>query len=217
MSDDFDLIAEIREDQGKGASRRLRHQGLVPAIIYGAGKDPISVSVQHNELEKHLEDEAFYSHILTVKLTKGEEKVILKDLQRHPSKPILMHADFQRIDEKQKLRVNIPVHFIGEDVAPGVKIGGGIVTHNMTEVEIQCLPKDLPEYLEADLSSLELGQSVHLSELKLPAGVEIVELLHGDEHDVAVAAVTATRGSKEAEAEEGEEAAAVSEAEAGEE
>jgi large subunit ribosomal protein L25 len=200
----FVVNAESRDDMGKGASRRLRYQGLVPAIIYGAGKDPMSVSVQHKELVKHLEDEAFYSHILTVKLPKGEEKVILKDLQRHPAKPIVMHADFQRIDEKQKLRVSVPLHFIGEDVAPGVKTDGGIVTHNMTEVDIQCLPKDLPEYIEADLSELELGHSVHLSELKLPAGVEIVELLHGEAHDQAVAAVTATRGSKEAEAEEGE-------------
>lgn len=202
----FVVNAESRGDMGKGASRRLRHQGLVPAIIYGAGKDPMSVSVQHKELTKHLEDEAFYSHILTVKLPKGEEQVILKDLQRHPSKPVVLHADFQRIDVNQKLRVNVPVHFIGEDVAPGVKIGGGIVTHNMTEVEIQCLPKDLPEFIEADLSALELGHSIHLSELKVPAGVEVVELLHGDEHDQAVAAVTATRGSKEsaADGEEGE-------------
>ena len=201
----FIVNAVAREDMGKGASRRLRHQGLVPAVIYGADKDPVSISVAHHELAKHLEDEAFYSHILTIDVAGSKEKAILKDLQRHPAKPIVMHADFLRIDANHALRVHVPVHFIGEDVAPGIK-AGGVLTHNMNDVEVQCLPKDLPEFIEADVSTMEIGQSVHLSELKLPAGVELVELMHGTGHDQAVATMAATRAAVEpAEGEEAEE------------
>ncbi|MBD3671737.1 MAG: 50S ribosomal protein L25/general stress protein Ctc [Gammaproteobacteria bacterium] len=210
----FVVNAEARDDMGKGASRRLRHQGMVPAVIYGADKDPVAISVNHNEMAKHLEEEAFYSHILTIKTPAGDEKAILKDLQRHPAKPILLHADFLRIDEKTKLRVNVPVHFVGEDVAPGVK-AGGVLTRNLNEVEVQCLPKDLPEYIEADVSTMEMGDSVHLTELKLPAGVEILELLHGEGHDQAVATIASTRASLETE--ETEEAEGESEEEGGEE
>lgn len=192
----FVVNAVARGDQGKGASRRLRHEGLVPAIIYGADKDPVAISVNHNELAKHLEDEAFYSHILTIDVAGSKEKAILKDLQRHPAKPIVMHADFMRIDEKTALRVHVPIHFIGDDVAPGVK-AGGVLTHNMNDVEVQCLPKDLPEFIEADVSTLEIGQSIHLSELKVPKGVELVELMHGDGHDQAVATLAGTRAAIE--------------------
>ena len=200
----FVVIAEAREDQGKGASRRLRHQGKVPAVIYGAGKDPVSITLNHNEMVKHLNDEAFYSHILTVKTPSGDEKAILKDLQRHPAKPIVMHADFLRVDENQKLRVHVPVHCIGADTAPGVK-AGGVLTHNMNEVEVQCLPKNLPEFIEADVSKLEIGQSIHLSEMSIPAGVEVVELLHGEGHDQAVATMAGTRASIETSGEAAEE------------
>jgi large subunit ribosomal protein L25 len=202
----FVVNAVAREDQGKGASRRLRHQGLVPAIIYGAEKDPVAISVNHNELAKHLEDEAFYSHILTIDVAGSKEKAILKDLQRHPAKPVVMHADFMRIDEKTALRVHVPVHFVGEDVAPGIK-AGGVLTHNMNDVEVQCLPKDLPEFIEADVSTMEIGQSVHLSELKLPKGVELVDLMHGEGHDLPVATLAGTRAAIETteEAEEPEE------------
>jgi large subunit ribosomal protein L25 len=196
--------AVAREDMGKGASRRLRHQGLVPAVIYGAEKDPVSISVNHNELVKHLEDEAFYSHVLTIDVAGSKEKAILKDLQRHPAKPIVMHADFLRIDEKHALRVHVPVHFVGEEVSPGIK-AGGVLTHNMNDVEVQCLPKDLPEFIEADVSAMEIGQSVHLSELKVPAGVELVELMHGEGHDQAVATMAGTRASVETTEGEGEE------------
>ena len=199
----FVVNAEAREDQGKGASRRLRLQGMIPAVIYGAGKDPISVSLNHNEMVKHLSDEAFYSHILTVKTPAGDEKAILKDLQRHPAKPIVLHADFLRIDENQKLRVHVPVHCTGTDVSPGIK-AGGVLTHNMNEVEVQCLPKNLPEFIEVDVSKLEIGQSVHLSEMKIPAGVEVVEMLHGEGHDQAVATMAATRGGSESTEEEAE-------------
>ena len=199
----FVVIAEARDDLGKGASRRLRHQGKVPAVIYGADKAPVSISVDHNEMFKHLNDEAFYSHILTVKTPAGDEKAILKDLQRHPAKPIIMHADFLRVDMNQKLRVHVPVHCTGTDVAPGIK-AGGVLTHNMNEVEVQCLPKDLPEFIEADVSKLEIGQSIHLSEMSIPAGVEVVELLHGEGHDQAVATMAATRATMgPAETEEG--------------
>jgi len=205
MSSEFVLTAEPRTEQGKGASRRLRREGKVPAILYGAGKDPVPLSVNHNELLKQLENEAFYSHILTVELDGKTEQAVLKDLQRHPAKPFILHLDLMRVSAGEKIRVNVPLHFIGEDVAPGVKIGGGIVTHAVTEVEVSCLPKDLPEYIEVDLSALELGESLHLSDLKLPPGVELVQLLQGEEHDVAVAAIQATRGSTAAGgAEEGE-------------
>ncbi len=195
MSNEFVVTAEPRSDQGKGASRRLRRQGRVPAILYGAGKDPVPLSVDHNELLKQLENEAFYSHILTIEVGGRKEQAILKDLQRHPAKPFIMHLDFMRVRAGERIRVNVPLHFVGGDVAPGVKIGGGIVTHAVTEVEIVCLPKDLPEYIEVDLSKLELGQSLHLSDIQLPEGVELVQLLQGEEHDVAVAAIQATRGS----------------------
>ncbi len=205
MSSEFVLSAEPRSEQGKGASRRLRRAGKVPAILYGAGKEPVPLSINHNELLKQLENEAFYSHILTIELGGKKEQAVLKDLQRHPAKPFILHLDLMRVSAGEKIRVNVPLHFIGEEVAPGVKIGGGIVTHAVTEVEITCLPKDLPEYIEVDLSGLELGQSLHLSDLKLPPGVELVQLMQGEEHDVAVAAIQATRGSAAAgAAEEGD-------------
>ena len=218
MSEDFIVNAELRDDLGKGASRRLRHEGKFPAVMYGAGEDPVSLTLDHNEMLKHLEHEAFYSHILTIKMGGKDAKAVLKDLQRHPAKPFIMHADFLRVSDKEKLRMHVPLHFIGEDVAPGVKIGGGMVTHNMNDVEISCLPGNLPEFIEVDVSNLEMDQAVHLSELKLPEGVEIVELSHGEGHDQAVAAIHATRASKEADAgaEAGEEAAAEGE-EGGEE
>jgi len=204
----FVVKAEARADQGKGASRRLRHEGLVPAIIYGADKDPVAISVNHNEFVKHLEDEAFYSHVLTIDVAGSKEKAILKDLQRHPAKPIVMHADFLRIDEKSALRVHVPVHFVGEDMAPGIK-AGGVLTHNMNDVEVQCLPKDLPEFIEADVSAMEIGQSIHLSELKLPKGVDLVELMHGEGHDQAIATMAGTRATVEtSEGEEAEEGGA---------
>jgi len=197
MSESFEVSAESRTDQGKGASRRLRRDGKVPGVIYGAGKDPVSITVDHNELFHHLENEAFYSHILSVKLDgkKGQD-AILKDMQRHPSKPIVLHVDFLRVDAKQKLRVNVPIHFINEDKAPGVD-EGGLVTHSQTEVAVLCLPKNLPEYIEADLGALEMDATFHLSEIVLPEGVELVELGHGDGHDQVVAAIHMPRAAKE--------------------
>ena len=195
MSSEFVVSAELRKDQGKGASRRLRRTGKVPAILYGAGKEPVSLTLDHNELLKQLDNEAFYSHILTVDMGGSKEQAILKDMQRHPAKPFILHMDLMRVSAGEKIRVNVPLHLTGTDVAPGVKIGGGIVTHTVTEVEISCLPKNLPEYIEVDVSGLELGESLHLSDISLPKGVELVQLLQGEEHDVAIAAVQSIRGA----------------------
>ena len=173
MSTDFIVNTEPRSDTGKGASRRLRREGLVPGIIYGARKEPSMVTLKHNELFLHLENEAFYSHILNLKVGKKSEQVILKDLQRHPSKPFILHIDFQRISAKERIKVHVPLHFIGEETSPGVK-AGGIVSHAMTSIEVSCLPKDLPEFIEVDISTLELNTSIHLSEVGLPKGVELV-------------------------------------------
>ena len=201
MSESFEVNAVSRSDQGKGASRRLRREGKVPGVIYGAGKDPVAITLEHNELIHQLENEAFYSHILDVKVDGKAEQAILKDMQRHPAKPVVMHVDFLRVDANQKLRVHVPIHFTNEDQAPGVK-EGGIVTHSLTEVDVICLPKDLPEYIEADLSGLELDATYHMSDIKMPEGVELVELAHGEAHDQTVAAIHMPRGAKEDEAAE---------------
>lgn len=185
MKNEFEINAESRDDAGKGASRRLRRSGQVPGIIYGGKSEPKMISLQHNELVLHLEHEAFYSHILNIKVDGKGEKVILKDLQRHPAKPIVMHADFQRVSADTKLRTSVPLHFIGEDVAPGVKMGGA-VSHYMTSVEILCLPKDLPEFINVEMGEMEIGDNVHLSELDLPEGVEIPALAQGDGQDALV-------------------------------
>ena len=197
MSESFTIEAEVRTDTGKGASRRLRHLNKVPAVLYGAGEDPVALTLSHNEMLHHLENEAFYSHILTINIGKNKEQAILKDLQRHPAKPRLMHADFQRVNMKEKLRMHVPLHFLNEDIAPGVK-AGGLVTHSATEVHITCLPKDLPEFIEVDLANLELDASLHLSDLTFPAGVECVDLGHGDDssHDHIVAAIHLPRAEK---------------------
>jgi len=205
MSESFVVDAEVRDDMGKGASRRLRRDGKMPGVLYGAGKDAVSITVDHNELSKHLEHEAFFSHILTVNLAGKAEKAVLKDLQRHPSKPVLLHVDFQRVSESEKLRMQVPLHFLNEEECPGVK-AGGLATHNITEVEVSCLPKDLPEFIEVDLAGLDMDQSIHLSNLSLPAGVELVQLAHGAEHDLPVVSIHLTRGARDAAAasEEGE-------------
>ena len=194
MSENFIVTAEPRQDVGKGASRRLRHTGKVPAVIYGAGKDAVSISLDHDEMLHHLEHEAFYSHILTVSVSGAEEKAVLKDVHRHPGKPKIMHVDFQRVSDKDKLHMHVPLHFVGEDVAPGVKIGGGIFSHLMTSIDISCLAKDLPEYIEVDVSGMQLGDALHLSDLKLPTGVDILALAQGEDHDLPVVSIHAPRG-----------------------
>ena len=194
MSGEFVLNAVVRGDVGKGASRRLRNDELVPAIVYGGTKQPRNVSLSHRELVKALENEAFFSHLITLKLEDGAEEVILKDLQRHPARPRILHADFQRVSRDRKLHVHIPLHFINQEKCHGVKNQGGIIQHNANEVYVTCLPQDLPEYIEVDMTAYHVGQAVHLSDLKLPAGVESVELSHGPEHDIPVATVLAPKG-----------------------
>ena len=181
MNDDFDLIADIREDQGKGASRRLRHDGKVPAIIYGAGRPPRALVFDHNRVLQQLENESFYSSVLNIKVGEKSQAAILKDVQRHPAKPLVMHMDFQRIVADQEIRMSVPLHFIGEDVAPGVKQGGGAVSHLMNEVDIVCLPKHLPEFIDVDVSELELDEMLSMSDIKLPEGVSIPALAQGPE------------------------------------
>jgi large subunit ribosomal protein L25 len=166
------------------------------------------LSLAHDEMLHHLEHEAFYSHILTVKVGNDAQRAVLKDVQRHPAKPKILHVDFQRISETEKIHMHVPLHFIGENVAPGVKVGGGIVSHLMNSIDIVCLPKDLPEYVEVDLSNLNLNEAIHLSDLKLPSGVEIPSLAHGQDHDLPVVSIHAPRGGadleEEAPAEAGE-------------
>jgi large subunit ribosomal protein L25 len=205
MSLSFELEASIRQDMGKGASRRLRRDKKVPAILYGGNAAPVALVMDHDKVKHSLDYEAFYSHILTVKVDGKAEKAVLKDLQRHPFKPTILHMDLQRISADEKLRMNVPLHFTGEDVAPGVKQGGGVISHLINDVEIACLPKDLPEFIEVDVSTLDLNETVHLSDLKLTSGVELVELQHGPEHDLPVVSIHLPRGAKEeTEAEEGE-------------
>jgi len=189
VSEDFDLIAELRMDQGKGASRRLRREGKVPAIIYGAGRPPRALCFDHNKVLRQLENESFYSSILNIRVQDKSQAAIVKDIQRHPSKPIIMHMDFQRVVDDVEIRMNVPLHFINETIAVGVKQGGGAVSHLMNDVEVSCLPKYLPEYLEVDIAALELDQMLYLSDIKLPEGVEIPMLAQGEEHDHAIVSI----------------------------
>ena len=193
MSSSFLINAEMRENLGKGASRRLRHAGKVPAIIYGFGSEPVSVTLDHSKIIHNLEEETFYSQILEISLNGKTERVVLRDLQRHPAKALIMHMDFQRVNENEAMHVHIPLHFIGEDICPGVKLESGAVSHQTTEVEISCLPKDLIEFIEVDVSALNIGDSIHLTDLKLPEGVSLVALSHGEGHDQTVVTVHVTK------------------------
>ena len=188
MAGSFVFEAESRVTTGRGDARRLRQSGKVPAILYGGERAPEGLILDHNRVLKSLENEAVYSHILTIKVSGKEERAILKDLQRHPSKPTVIHMDFQRVNAADKIRVHVPLHFINQETSVGAK-KGGVITHNLVDVEVVCLPDRLPEYLEVDLAQVDVGQSVHLSELKIPEGVEIVALLQGPEHDLPVAAI----------------------------
>jgi len=198
MSVDFNINAESRKDVGKGASRRLRHAGKVPGIIYGSGKDPVSFTVVHDDLMHHLDHEAFYSHILTVTVDGKAEKAVLKDLQRHPAKPRLLHVDFLRVGANDVLHMQVPVHFINEEDSVGVK-AGGLVSHLMTTIEITCKASDLPEYLQVDITDLDVGGSLHLSDIELPKGVAITALTHGADHDLPVVSIHAPKGGSDEE------------------
>lgn len=195
MSDDIAVIAKSRSVFGKGASRRLRRDNLVPAILYGADKEPQAIQLKHNEVWKHLENEAFYSQLLSLTVDKDEPvRTLLKDVQRHPFKQQVLHLDFVRVVAGAELQVSVPLHFINEDVCAGVKTGGGIIMHNENEVLVACRPRDIPENIEVDMAALGVGESVHLSNLTMPENVRLVDLGEaGDDSDRQVASVNAPR------------------------
>jgi large subunit ribosomal protein L25 len=185
----IELNAELRADQGKGASRRLRHTDKLPAIIYGAGKDAVNLMLTQRDVRAVMKNQVFYSSIVHLKVAGKTEQVVLRDIQHHPYKVDIMHMDFQRVDANKKLHIHVPLHFINEDKSPGVKLEGGIVSHVVIEIEVECLPKDIPEFIEVDVSGLHTNHAIHLSELKMPAGVEIRALRHGADHDSAVVSI----------------------------
>jgi large subunit ribosomal protein L25 len=193
MKTSFELVAEFRETQGKGASRRLRHDGKVPAILYGGHAAARTLTLSHQKLLIMLDNERFYSTILNLKVGDQSQAAILKDVQRHPFKNAIVHVDFQRVEENEKIRISIPLHFTGAAAAPGVKSQGGLVSHMRTEAEVSCLPKDLPEFIEVDISGLSLNESIHLSQLKVPQGVVLVELA---KEDAAVVAIHSPRAEE---------------------
>jgi large subunit ribosomal protein L25 len=197
-ADQFELNCSVREDKGKGASRRLRRlDNQIPAILYGGKEEPMSLSIAHDDIFHATENEAFFSHIITLNIGKKKEKAVIKALQRHPAKPFILHADFLRIDEKQAITVKVPLHFINEEKCVGVKIGGGSIRKTLNEIEVSCLPSKLPEYIEVDMLEVDLGTTVHLSDITLPEGVSSVALSHGEDSDLSVAQVVAPRGSDE--------------------
>ena len=190
MSTNFTINAKSREDTGKGASRRLRRlTGEVPAIIYGGKKDAEKISILHKDITKALENDAVYSSIISVSIDGKAEDTIIKDIQRHPAKQIILHMDFLRVSKTTKLQTRVPLNFINEDICVGVKLGGGLIAHTMTDIEVSCLPKDLPEAIDVDMAEVDVGQIVHLSDLTLPDGVESVSLSQGADYDLTVATV----------------------------
>jgi len=195
---EIEVIAAKRELQGTGASRRLRHAGKVPGIVYGGEAGPVQIELDHNALYHALRKEAFHASVLTLNVDGAKESVLLRDSQWHPYKQQVLHVDFQRVDKTHKIHVKVPLHFLNEDTAPGVKTGGGKVSHVMTEIDVTCLPGNLPEFIAVDMGSLELGHAIHVNELTLPEGVELVaHILH---ENPAVASVTLPRGMKSDEA-----------------
>lgn len=198
MATIHEIPAEGRTDQGKGASRRLRHSGKVPAIVYGGKETPSSIQLVHNTVYLASQHEWFYSAILDLKLDGKNQKVLLRDMQRHPVKPQILHLDFQRVDENTAIRIRVPLHFLNQEKSVAGKTSGVLISHALTDVEVSCLPRDLPEYIEVDLASLNVGDIIHLSDLKLPQGVEIPELRLGKEHDQAVVTAQELRAEVEA-------------------
>ena len=220
----IEINAKERKSKGTGASRRLRHEGTTPGILYGGVKDAISLEIDTKELFMQFRHEAFHASILTINLEGKKESVILRDFQMHPVRNNIQHIDFQRINENEKINVKVPFHFVNEDTAPGVKIEGGLVSHIMTEIDISCLPKDLPQYIEVDLGELAMGESIHLSEITVPEGVELTSLT--DENDPAITSISkpkvvveeeiVTEASEEGEEVEGSESSDDSGSDAGE-
>ena len=206
MSVELKLDATVRTDQGKGASRRLRRAKKLPAILYGAKRDAVALALDEEQVSRLMREEAFFSQIIDISIDGAMERAILKDLQRHPVKSVVLHMDLQRIAAGQKLRQRVPLHFINEDKAVGVK-QGGVLHHDLIEVEVECLPEHLPEYIEVDIASLGLDEAYHLSDLKLPGGVILTALANDPDHDTSVVSVYAPRKAEE-ELAEGEQAAA---------
>ncbi|MCP5178681.1 MAG: 50S ribosomal protein L25/general stress protein Ctc [Pseudomonadales bacterium] len=194
MSKQISIVAEVRTDAGKGASRRLRRTGKVPGILYGADADPVQLTLDANVLAKELQNEAFFSQVLSVSVAGTTQAAVVRDIQRHPAKGVVMHIDFLRISADRAIEVHVPLHFINEDKCVGVKVGGGSLSHNLAEITVSALPSKLPEYIEVDVENLDVGKSLHLSHLNLPEGVSIPELAHGHDHDLLVVAVHAPRG-----------------------
>ncbi len=188
----LEFNANKRDGQGTGASRRLRRTGRVPGILYGGAGTAQSIDIDHNELFQLLRKEAFYSSVLNVNLDGKKEMCLLRDVQRHPYRPVILHVDFQRIDATHKIHQKVPLHFVNADIAPGVKLGGGMVSHVMNDVDVKCLPADLPSFIEVDLKELDAGNSIHVSQLVLPKGVEVV---HHGEGDPVVATIMMKGGS----------------------
>lgn len=202
MSNVFEFVANSRGQSGKGEARRVRRQGDVPAVIYGGQKEPQMLVLNHNDVIKHLEHEAVYSHVLDVMVDGKTEKAILKGVQRNPAKFQILHLDFLRVSMSEAVKVHVPLHFVNESTSVGGK-KGGIAAHSMVDVEVSCLPSVLPEYLEVDLAKLDIGESLHLSDIVLPAGVEIVVLAQGPEHDLPVVSMMSSKASKDDVAAEG--------------
>lgn len=196
MSGSFEFVAESRGRSGTGVARAVRREGKVPAIIYGGGADPEMLALDHNELFTKLGHEAVYSHVLDIKVAGKTEKAILKEIQRHPSRLQILHVDFLRVSATDKVRVHVPLHFTNEEISVGVK-KGGVVMHNLVDIEVSCLSSHLPEYIEVDLKDLDIGETVHLTDVAMPAGVDIVALTHGSDHDLPVVSIFASKVDKE--------------------
>ena len=202
------LAAVSRTVTGKGSSRRLRRlENLVPGIVYGGKAEPTQIAIAQNVFIKALEDESFYSSVVSLEIDGKAQNVILKDLQRHPAKPIILHADFMRVDAKTEIVVNVPLHFVNEEQCVGVKMQSGKIQHEASEVEVRCLPKDLPEYIEVDMTEIEAGTTLHLSDVTLPKGVVSTQLALGEGHDLPIASVKKPGGGQASEGEEGAEGA----------
>ena len=205
MSKKFEVSAELRADVGKGASRRLRRAGRVPAVVYGADQDPVSLTVDHNYLFHAVADEAFYSSVLDLVIDGGKpQQVVLRDLQRHPFKPVLTHVDFLRVAAGQALRIEVPIHFVNEETSPAGRKAGVVISHQITQVEVSATPENLPEFLEVDLAAMEPGDSVMLSQIPLPEGVTLPALEISDENDAPIVTavfIRAGQGSGELAAE----------------
>jgi len=198
MSQQIQINAEPRQDVGKGASRRLRRAGeSIPGIIYGGTKPPANITVNANQLGKAMQNDAFYSQVLNVVIGGAAEQAVVRDLQRHPASGKVMHIDFLRVQADHVIEVHVPIHFVNEDKCVGVRTGGGSIEHNLIEVEVACLPGNLPEFIEVDLTNVNVGETVHLSDLVLPAGVTVVALAQGADHDQSVVTVRAPRGAAE--------------------